>query len=84
MVESAKTKTRKPEPGIYQRVLNQLNMEGSETVFLDDIGENLKAAAKFGIKTIKVLSLELLKLVGYGIKVFSCKLTCCSISLPTN
>jgi len=29
-------------------------VSGDEAVFLDDIGENLKAAAQFGIKTIKV------------------------------
>ena len=35
-------------------MLKQLNLKGEETVFLDDIGSNLKAANKHGIKTIKV------------------------------
>ena len=54
MVESCKAKTRKPEPLIYQKVLDELNITGPEAVFLDDLGQNLKAAAKFGIKTIRV------------------------------
>lgn len=53
-MESAKSKVRKPEPGIYEKVLTELQVSGSEAIFLDDIGENLKAAAKFGIKTVKV------------------------------
>lgn len=32
-----------------------LGTEGRETLFLDDIGNNLKGAANFGIITIKVL-----------------------------
>ena len=32
-----------------------LGTEGHETLFLDDIGNNLKGAANFGIITIKVL-----------------------------
>ena len=54
VVESCKAKTRKPEPLIYQKVLDELNITGPEAVFLDDLGQNLKAAAKFGIKTIRV------------------------------
>lgn len=46
--------TRKPERGIYEACLNALNVNPEEAIFLDDIGENLKAAAQLGIKTIKV------------------------------
>lgn len=45
----------KPDPAIYQRALDMLGTEGRETLFLDDIGNNLKGAANFGIITIKVL-----------------------------
>ena len=54
IVESAKFGERKPELPIYEEVLKKLGLPGEETVFLDDIGANLKAANKLGIKTIKV------------------------------
>ena len=38
---------------------SELNLSGEETVFLDDIGANLKAANKLGIQTIKVGTIEL-------------------------
>ncbi|XP_019850051.1 PREDICTED: acyl-CoA dehydrogenase family member 10 [Amphimedon queenslandica] len=44
----------KPDPLIYERALEMLGTKGEETVFLDDIGSNLKAAANLGITTIKV------------------------------
>ena len=47
-------KMRKPERRIYEHVLKELNVEGQEVVFLDDIGANLKAAAQLGIRGIKV------------------------------
>lgn len=46
----------KPDPLIYERALEMLGTKGEETVFLDDIGSNLKAAANLGITTIKVLN----------------------------
>ena len=45
---------RKPERRIYEHVLRELNIEGHEAIFLDDIGQNLKAAKQLGIRTIKV------------------------------
>jgi len=54
-VESCKIGYRKPHPKIYELVLQRLDVPGDRCIFLDDIGENLKAAQKFGIKTIKVL-----------------------------
>ena len=39
---------------MYEAVLAALDLKGEETVFLDDIGANLKAANKHGIQTIKV------------------------------
>ena len=47
-------KMRKPERRIYEHVLRELNIEGHEAIFLDDIGPNLKAAKQLGIRTIKV------------------------------
>ena len=54
VVESAKFGERKPQLPIYEEVLKKLGLPGEETVFLDDIGSNLKAANKLGIQTIKV------------------------------
>ncbi|MDA0194669.1 MAG: HAD family phosphatase [Bacteroidetes bacterium] len=47
-------KMRKPEPGIYQFVLNENRLAPEETLFLDDNKENLEAAGKLGIKTVHI------------------------------
>ena len=54
VVESCKAGFRKPDPRIYELCLKELGIPAPETVFLDDLGMNLKAAKKFGIRTIKV------------------------------
>ena len=54
VVESCKAGFRKPDPRIYELCLKELGVPAPETVFLDDLGMNLKAAKKFGIRTIKV------------------------------
>jgi epoxide hydrolase-like predicted phosphatase len=53
-VESARVGMRKPEPGIYQLTCAQLGVAPEQAVFLDDIGQNLKAARALGMATIKV------------------------------
>ena len=55
MYESYKLNMRKPEARIYQYILKELNIEPQETVFLDDLGMNLKSARQLGINTIKVI-----------------------------
>ncbi len=52
--ESYKLGMRKPENRIYEYILNDLNIKAEETVFLDDLGMNLKTARQMGIHTIKV------------------------------
>ena len=52
--ESYKLGMRKPENRIYEHILNDLNIKAEETIFLDDLGMNLKTARQIGIKTIKV------------------------------
>ena len=47
---------RKPDPKFFQLALDRLGVKAEETVFLDDIGHNLAAAAKMGIKTIRECS----------------------------
>lgn len=45
---------KKPDPEIYLKVIELGKLNPHETVFLDDLDENLMAAKKFGISTIKV------------------------------
>ena len=54
--ESYKLNMRKPEIRIYQYILNEINIKPEETVFLDDLGMNLKPARQLGINTIKVVN----------------------------
>ena len=54
IIESAIVKCRKPDPKIYQMCLDRLKLSPEQTVFLDDLGMNLKTANKMGIHTIKV------------------------------
>lgn len=53
-VESAVEGVRKPDPRIYRIVCERLSVEPDQTIFLDDIGHNLKAARALGMTTIKV------------------------------
>jgi len=53
-VESAVVGLRKPDPRIYQLVCRELDVAPAAAVFLDDIGNNLKAARALGMTTIKV------------------------------
>lgn len=63
-ISSAHTGLRKPDPRIYELALKEIDrvaksrgIEGltaSNVLFLDDIGENLKAAKKAGMRTLKV------------------------------
>ena len=55
IVESAVEGLRKPDPRIYALALARLNVLASETVFLDDLGMNLKPARDMGMTTIKVV-----------------------------
>jgi putative hydrolase of the HAD superfamily len=45
---------RKPDPRIYELTCDRLGVAPTDTVFLDDIGANLKPARAMGITTIKV------------------------------
>ncbi|MBN2892992.1 MAG: HAD family phosphatase [Bacteroidales bacterium] len=45
---------RKPEPEIFELVLNENNLLPEETVFVDDNAENIEAAKKLGIKALLV------------------------------
>lgn len=54
IVESAREGLRKPDPRIYELTCARLAVAPHETVFLDDLGSNLKPARALGMATIKV------------------------------
>ena len=55
VVESAKEGVRKPETAAYELVLRRMGVTAPATVFLDDLGINLKPAKAMGMTTIKVV-----------------------------
>lgn len=57
-VESCREGMRKPDARIYQLTCQRLGVDASQCVFLDDLGDNVKAARALGMQTIKVDSAE--------------------------
>ena len=55
VIESAKIGLRKPDPRIYQMMVEALGVDPKNCVYLDDLGVNLKPARDMGMKTIKVV-----------------------------
>lgn len=53
VVESSKVGYRKPEPLIYDYTFSRLNLAPNETIYIDDIGANLRYPASRGAATIK-------------------------------
>jgi putative hydrolase of the HAD superfamily len=56
VIESAKIGLRKPDPRIYQMMVQALGVDPENCVYLDDLGVNLKPAREMGMNTIKVAS----------------------------
>ena len=56
VIESAKIGLRKPDPRIYQMMIDALGVHPKKCVYLDDLGVNLKPARDMGMTTIKVVS----------------------------
>lgn len=56
VIESAKIGLRKPDPRIYQMMVETLKVDPNNCVYLDDLGVNLKPARQMGMTTIKVTS----------------------------
>lgn len=56
VIESAKIGLRKPDPRIYQLMVETLKIDPKNCVYLDDLGVNLKPAREMGMTTIKVAS----------------------------
>jgi len=55
IIESAKIGLRKPDPRIYQMMVEALGVDAANCVYLDDLGVNLKPAREMGMTTIKVV-----------------------------
>jgi putative hydrolase of the HAD superfamily len=73
VIESSREGIRKPDPRIYEMACEQLGVDASEVVFLDDLGINLKPAAAMGMTTIKVVDpdkaiVELEAVVGFPLR----------------
>ena len=56
--ESSKEKVRKPDPNFYKLACQKGGVNPNETIFLDDLGINLKPAKALGMKTIKVVTAD--------------------------
>ena len=55
VIESAKIGLRKPDPRIYHMMVEALDVDPRDCVYLDDLGVNLKPAREMGMTTIKVI-----------------------------
>ena len=55
LIQSSVIGVRKPEIGFYGAALETAGVDPIETVFLDDLGVNLKPARALGMTTIKVV-----------------------------
>lgn len=56
VVISCRIQKIKPEIEIYEHLLNEYQLDAAETVFIDDMRENLAAARSIGIQTIQFLN----------------------------
>ncbi len=54
VIESSVAGVRKPEPRIYEMMCEALQVRPEESVFVDDLGINLKPARALGMRTVKV------------------------------
>jgi putative hydrolase of the HAD superfamily len=57
-VISCDIKLIKPEPEIFNFILNEYQLRPEETIFIDDTEENVRAANQIGITTIKFLNAD--------------------------
>jgi len=56
IVVSCRIRKVKPELEIYEHLLREYQLEATDTVFIDDLNENLEAASVAGIQTIRFVS----------------------------
>lgn len=69
-VVSYQEKCIKPDPRIYQALLDRYQLIPTECVFLDDLLDNIKGASEFGIHTIHFINQKQAKeeLLSLGVK----------------
>lgn len=58
IVFSAEIKMRKPEPEIFNYLLQRLDARPEEAIFVDDYSENIKAAQALGLRAVQFCSYE--------------------------
>ncbi len=56
IVISSRIKMVKPEIQIYEYLLNRYQLLPGDTLFIDDLQENLAAASSIGIQTIRFIN----------------------------
>ena len=56
IVISSRIKMVKPEIQIYEYLLNRYRLQPDDTLFIDDLQENLAAASSIGIQTIRFIN----------------------------
>ena len=71
VIESSREGIRKPDPEIYRLACDRLGVSPTESVYLDDLGINLKPARALGMRTIKVVTegqtiADLEKILGFA------------------
>ncbi len=54
VIESSKAGVSKPEPRIYEMMLEALAIKATEAIYVDDLGVNLKPAVAMGMDVVKV------------------------------
>lgn len=54
VIESSKAGVSKPDPKIYQMMLDALAIAPEEAIYVDDLGVNLKPAKAMGMDVVKV------------------------------
>jgi putative hydrolase of the HAD superfamily len=72
-VVSCRVGLLKPEPAIFEHLLAQYGLSASDTIFVDDIAENVAAAAALGISALRFTDAhecarELRALTGLGLR----------------
>lgn len=60
-IYSCKDHLLKPNREIYELLINRYKLNKEETIFFDDVIENVEAANKFGIKSIQFRNINDIK-----------------------